>query len=115
MTYKNTNIHQDTNNNNKKINKKSSSKKMSWSEISADKKKLIVQELLKVQSPLLSVDEFIMSLEAKGYQYVNFVSAYKQWVKRAESNKNSSANGNRNIPKLNELPKAEEYTISEEW
>jgi len=116
-----------TTENTKKINKKkfeekasksktlNSSKKMRWVDVGEDRKELIVQKLLEVQSPLLSVDEFIMSLEAKGYQYVNFVSAYKQWVKRAESNKNSSANGNRNIPKLNQLPKAEEYTISEEW
>jgi len=73
---------------------------------------LITQELLKIQSPLLSVDEFIMSLEAKGYKYINFISAYKQWVKRAEKNINANKS---NIPKLNELPKAEEYTLSEEW
>jgi len=104
-----------TTENTKKINKKkfSSSKKIKWEDIEADRKVLITQELLKIQSPLLSVDEFIMSLEAKGYEYVNFISAYRQWVKRAE--KNINANKKSNIPKLNELPKAEEYTISEEW
>jgi len=93
-------------------NRKKINKKMSWEEIGADRKVSITQELLKIQSPLLSVDEFIMSLEAKGYKYINFISAYKQWVKRAEKNININKS---NIPKLNELPKAEEYTISEEW
>jgi len=92
-TDKNTNIHQDTNNNNnKKINKKSSSKKMSWSEISNERKKEIRADIKKILSPLISLEYFESSLLAKNYKYVDFVMAYKNWVLKAES-KNKTNNG----------------------
>lgn len=33
---------------------------------------------------VLSFEDFVLSLEAKGYQYKNFLSAYKQWNKNAK-------------------------------
>ena len=71
---------------NKKIYKKSPSqkpKKLTWEQV-AEKEKILA-EIKKMESPLLPIEQFINSLLANQYQYVDFVKAYQVWVSRAKS------------------------------
>jgi len=71
---------------NKKIYKKSPSqkpKKLTWEQV-AEKEKILA-EIKKMESPLLPIEQFINSLLANRYQYVDFVKAYQVWVSRAKS------------------------------
>jgi len=82
---------------NKKIYKKSSPqkpKKFTWEQV-AEKEKILA-EIKKIESPLLPIEQFINSLLANRYQYVDFVKAYQVWVSRAKS-RVQQKNDNRNL------------------
>ena len=60
---------------------------------------------------MLSLEDFEDSLMAKGYEYVDFVTAYRVWLKRAKK-----ANFPNKEPKkdlLNNIPI--QFEISKEW
>ncbi len=86
----------------KKINKK-----ISWEEMGEDRKTAIREEIKKIEAKELLLEDFENSLLAKGYKYINFVSAYKQWVNKAKKDSNSKQDLLRNIPT--------EFKISENW
>ena len=82
-----------TSNNNIYINQKSNKKdqkfsfnlsqKTQYENLSQEYKDQLQKEIESLNGNL-SYDDFILSLEAKGYQYKNFLSAYKQWNKNAK-------------------------------
>ena len=100
----------------KKYKKSSRSKKVSWEELGEIEKNEAREEIRKIEdSKVLSLEEFEDSLIAKGYEYANFVTAYKVWVKRGEKNSFKNAKPNKEPKKdlLNNIPT--EFKISEDW
>ena len=86
----------------KKINKK-----ISWEEMGEDRKTAIREEIKKIEAKELLLEDFENALLAKGYKYINFLSAYKQWVNKAKKDCNPKQDLLRNIPT--------EFKISENW
>ena len=69
--------------NNTYIPKKPKKRKMDWDSLSEKRKTEIKTEIKKIEEPdLLSFEEFVLQLQAKGYQYINFVAAYRQWLNK---------------------------------
>ena len=102
----------------KSSSKKTSPKiKMSWEQLDANRKEIILEALKSVEDIALPIDEFILRLEAGGYKYLNFVSAYKSWLNREKERpqQNLSGRSSREKITLNSLPKQEEYVIEGEW
>jgi len=96
----------------KKYKKNSRSKKICWEEVEEKEKNEIREAIRKIEDlTILSLEEFEDSLMAKGYEYVNFVTAYKVWVQRGK--KESSQNRELKKDLLNNIPT--EFTISEKW
>jgi len=66
----------------------------------------------------LPLEDFINSLEAKGYKYLDFVKAYRVWVNREKrkikKEKEIDPSDPKIIPPLNNLPPKSAYKI-EEW
>jgi len=95
-----------------KIYKKNShSKKICWEEVTDTEKNEIRKAIKKIEDlSVLSLEDFEDSLMAKGYEYVNFVTAYKVWIKRGkkDSQKQSSQKD-----LLNNIPT--QFEISKEW
>jgi len=82
--------------NNQKSNNKFSfslSQKTQYDNLSQEYKDNLKKEIESINGAL-SYDDFILSLEAKGYQYKNFLSAYKQWNKNATPKQRKQSNNN---------------------
>ena len=91
--------------------------KMSWEQLDVNRKEIILEALKSVEDIALPIDEFILRLEAGGYKYLNFVSAYKSWLNREKERPQQNLSGRSSKEKitLNSLPKQEEYVIEGEW
>jgi hypothetical protein len=117
----NSDIHQAINKNtleNTNREKEKIYKKKSWKNLEENERNQIIEEIKKIESSILPINDFINSLEAKGYQYADFVKAYQIWVSRAEKwNAGKTKQDNRDpnvVPSLNNLPPRDAYIV-EEW
>ena len=92
-------------------------KKKNWKNLTKIEKDNILKKLKEIESPLLPIEDFINSLEANGYKYLDFVKAYRVWVsreKRKIKEKVIDPTDPKVIPPLNNLPPKEAYRV-EEW
>ena len=80
-TYNNTNINNTTNDN----IKKKYIKKSTWENLSKERQKKIEEEIKNLKKEeILSFQNYVLALKANGYKYLDFVSAYKNWLKKKE-------------------------------
>ena len=108
--------------NTKKITKEKKEKvykKKRWQELKENEQKLIKEKIKRVEESILPLEDFINSLEANGYRYIDFVKAYRVWVSREkrkikEKEKIIDPTDPKIIPPLNNLPPKEAYRV-EEW
>ena len=93
-------------------------KKKSWKNLTKIEQENILKKLKVIESSLLPIEDFINSLEAKGYKYLDFVKAYRVWVNREKrkikKEKEIDPSDPKIIPPLNNLPPKSAYKI-EEW
>jgi len=88
--------------------KTTSSKKMSWEQVSAVKKDAIREKIKAIENrDILTLNEFEDALMAKGYQYANFVTAYKLWINKSKRENRPKKDLLRNIPT--------QFEISDNW
>ncbi|NPA44810.1 MAG: hypothetical protein GXO49_04680 [Chlorobi bacterium] len=87
----------------KEINKEKKLKvKKSWDNLSKEMQEYIKSEIKKIEKPdILSLEEFILSLQAKGYKYKDFVATYRVWLKKEMKKKGLTDTENENLEKIN--------------
>jgi len=97
----------------KKIYKKNSrSQKICWDALNEKEKNESREAIKNIEDlSVLSLEEFEDSLMAKGYEYVNFVTAYKVWVQRGKKEQSQKQNFQKDL--LNNIPT--QFAVSEEW
>ena len=85
---------------------------MCWEAVEEKEKNEIRETIKKIEDlSVLSLEDFEDSLMAKGYEYVNFVTAYKVWVKKGKKVYSQTKETNKDL--LNNIPT--QFEISGEW